>query len=68
MQDDWGDRASSPGGIPADEAAWWDAGSADEADAVTEGGARSDAGGKPRHGSKRASGAARSVALSSVQS
>ena len=64
MQDDWGDRAPSPGGIPADEAAWWDAGSADEADAEEEGGTRSDAVGKPRRGAKRASGAARSAALS----
>lgn len=64
MQDDWVDRASSPGGIPADEAAWWDAGSADEGDlddAEGEEGAPPASGAK-RLASKRAVSAARCAA------
>lgn len=56
LQEDWADRASSPGGIPADEAVWWGAGEedgGDEADAETDG--------RPagRRASRRAAAAAR---------
>lgn len=63
MQEDWADRASTPGGIPADEAAWWnaDAGSADEADIEDDAGAPPASGAK-RRVSKRALDAARCAA------